>query len=62
MDPRSLRESTHTTLSDLDLLLAEADREDEPYLSVPAPEATAARDTDDIDDIDDQILAGLVTP
>jgi hypothetical protein len=57
MDPRSHSERTHTTLADLDLLLAEADRED-PYLSTPlradAPQGA--------DDIDQQILAGLVTP
>jgi hypothetical protein len=60
MDPRTLLERTNTTTTttaDLDLLLAEADRED-PYLSA-APRADIARDADDIDH---QILAGLVTP
>jgi hypothetical protein len=56
MDPRSRYESTNTTLADLDLLLAEADRED-PYLSLPRDVSTS-----DADDIDQQILAGLVTP
>jgi hypothetical protein len=57
MDPRSQYESTHTTMADLDLLLAEADRED-PFLTTP-PRLAPARDEDDIDQ---QILAGLVTP
>jgi hypothetical protein len=57
MDPRSLYESTHTTMADLDLLLAEPDRED-PYLSTPL----RADVTRDADDIDHQILGGLVTP
>jgi hypothetical protein len=60
MDPRTLYERTNTTtttMADLDLLLAEADRED-PYLSVPPREDV----TRDADDIDHQILAGLVTP
>ena len=57
MDPRRLHESTtHTTMADLDLLVAESDRDD-PFLL--APQREDARDTDDIDD---QILAGLVTP
>ena len=57
MDPRSFHESTHTTLADLDLLLAEADRED-PYLTTPSREDAS----NDVAEIDDQILAGLVTP
>ena len=60
MDPRTLHERTNTTtttMADLDLLLAEADRED-PYLSTPLREDV----TRDADDIDHQILAGLVTP
>jgi hypothetical protein len=57
MDARSQYESTHTTLADLDLLLAEADRDD-PQLSTPLREDP----TLDADDIDQQILAGLVTP
>jgi hypothetical protein len=60
MDPRTLYERTNTTtttMADLDLLLAEADRED-PYLSAPLGEDV----TRDADDIDHQILAGLVTP
>jgi hypothetical protein len=57
MDPLTQYESTHTTFADLDLLLAEADRED-PFLAVPRPE-DAKRDEDAIDH---QILAGLVTP
>ena len=57
MDPRSFHESTHTTMADLDLLLAEADRED-PYLTTPPREDAAG----DVAEIDDQILAGLVTP
>ena len=57
MDPRSLHESTHTTMADLDLLLAEADRED-PYLTA-APREDASSE---VAEIDDQILAGLVTP
>lgn len=59
MDPRTLHERTKTTttMADLDLLLAEADRED-PYLSTPLREDV----TRDADDIDHQILAGLVTP
>jgi len=43
---------------DLDLLLAESDRE-EPFLVVPRrPEATQAPR----EELDEQILAGLVTP
>ena len=60
MDPRTLHERTNTTtttMADLDLLLAEADREDA-YLSTPLREDV----TRDADDIDHQILAGLVTP
>jgi hypothetical protein len=59
MDPRTLHERTitTTTTADLDLLLAEADRED-PYLSTPLREDV----TRDAEDIDQQILAGLVTP
>jgi hypothetical protein len=57
MDPRTLHEHPKTTMADLDLLLAEADRED-PYLSTPLREDV----TRDADDIDHQILAGLVTP
>ena len=57
MDPRSFSESTHTTMADLDLLLAEADRED-PYLTTPPREDK----TYDADEIDHQILGGLVTP
>jgi hypothetical protein len=57
MDPRHLSESTDTIGADLDLLLAEADRED-PYLSTPLREDV----TRDADDIDHQILGGLVTP
>ena len=57
MDARSQYESTHTTLADLDLLLAEADRED-PELATPLREAP----TRDAEDIDQQILGGLVTP
>jgi hypothetical protein len=57
MDPRSLYESTDTTTADLDLLLADADRED-PDLSTPLREDV----TRDAADIDDQILGGLVTP
>jgi hypothetical protein len=57
MDPRSLYESSHTTLSDLDLLLAESDRDD-PFLAAPLREDTPR----DEDAIDHQILAGLVTP
>jgi hypothetical protein len=44
--------------ADLDLLLAESDRE-EPFLVVPRrPEATQ----EPREEIDEQILAGLVTP
>jgi hypothetical protein len=57
MDPRSLDERTHTTLADLDLLLAESDRED-PYLTAPLRD-DAPRDADAIDH---QILGGLVSP
>jgi hypothetical protein len=57
MDHRSLHESDTTTLSDLDLLLAESDRDD-PYLSTPLREDAPQT----ADDIDHQILAGLVTP
>ena len=57
MDPRNLYESTDTINADLDLLLAEADRED-PDLSTPLREDV----TRDADDIDHQILGGLVTP
>jgi hypothetical protein len=57
MDPRSQYESTHTTMADLDLLLAESDRED-PYLAFPQRDETASG----ADEIDQQILAGLVTP
>jgi hypothetical protein len=57
MDARSQYESTHTTLADLDLLLAEADRED-PELATPLREDP----TRSAEDIDQQILAGLVTP
>jgi hypothetical protein len=57
MDPRSFHESTHTTMADLDLLLAEADRED-PFLTTPQREDVAY----DADDIDREILGGLVTP
>jgi hypothetical protein len=57
MDPRSLYERPEVTTADLDLLLAEADRED-PYLSTPLREDV----TRDADDINDQILGGLVTP
>ena len=57
MDPRSLYESTDTTTADLDLLLAEADRED-PYLTTPPREDVSS----DADEIDHQILGGLVTP
>jgi hypothetical protein len=56
MDPRSLHESD-TTMADLDLLLAESDRED-PYLSTPLREDAPQT----ADEIDHQILAGLVTP
>ena len=58
MDPRSFHESTHTTMADLDLLLAEADRED-PYLTTAPPRDDV---THDADEIDHQILGGLVTP
>jgi hypothetical protein len=57
MDPHSLFENTHSQLADLELLLAEADRED-PDLSMPLREDV----TRDADDIDHQILGGLVTP
>jgi hypothetical protein len=57
MDPRLLFENTHSQMADLELLLAEADRED-PYLSTPLREDL----TRDADDIDHQILGGLVTP
>jgi hypothetical protein len=57
MDARSQYESTHSVLADLDLLLAEADRED-PELATPLREAP----TRDAEDINQQILAGLVTP
>jgi hypothetical protein len=57
MDPRSLHESDTPALADLDLLLAESDRED-PYLSTPLREDTPRT----ADDMDHQILAGLVTP
>jgi hypothetical protein len=57
MDPRSQHESTYTPLTDLDLLLTEADREDL-ELSTPRPADPAL----DADDIDQQILAGLVAP
>jgi hypothetical protein len=60
MDPRTLYERTNTTattMADLDLLLAEADRED-PYLATPQRADVA----DETAEIDDQILAGLVTP
>jgi hypothetical protein len=56
MDPRSPYERTHTT-ADLELLLAESDRED-PYLTTPVREDVPR----DGDDIDQQILGGLVTP
>jgi hypothetical protein len=54
MDPRSLSEPTHTTLADLDLLPAEDD--DDYTLSMPEDV------TRDSEDIDAQILAGLVAP
>jgi hypothetical protein len=60
MDPRTTQDHLYgstTTTADLDLLLAEADRED-PYLSTPLRDDF----TRDADDIDDQILGGLVTP
>jgi hypothetical protein len=57
MDSRSLYERTDTTTADLELLLAEADRED-PSLSTPLREDV----TRDAEDIDHQILGGLVTP
>jgi hypothetical protein len=57
MEARSQYESTHTMLADLDLLLAEADREDQ-ELATPLREDP----TRDADDIDQQILGGLVTP
>ena len=41
---------------DLELLLAESDRE-EPFLVAPRPEKQEPRE-----EIDEQILAGLVTP
>ena len=44
-------------MADLDLLLAEADRED-PFLTTPQREDVAY----DADDIDREILGGLVTP
>ena len=42
--------------ADLELLLAESDRE-EPFLIAPRPENQEPRE-----EIDEQILAGLVTP
>jgi hypothetical protein len=57
MDPFTQYESTHTTFADLDLLLAEADRED-PILAAPRRDELER----DEDQIDHQILAGLVTP
>jgi hypothetical protein len=57
MDTRSHHESDTTMLADLDLLLAESDRED-PYLSTPLREDAPQT----ADEIDHQILAGLVTP
>jgi hypothetical protein len=56
MDPRSYSEPTTTTLADLDLLPAEDD--DDGYLTLSMPEDV----TRDSDDIDAQILAGLVAP
>jgi hypothetical protein len=56
-DPKPQRETSFTTMADLDLLLAEADRED-PYLATPLREDV----TRDADDLNDQILGGLVTP
>ena len=56
MDPRSYSEPTHTTLADLDLLPAEDD--DDAYLTLSMPEDV----TRDSEDIDAQILAGLVAP
>ena len=57
MDPRNEYDHNVTAMADLELLLAESDRED-PYLSTPLREDI----TRDASDIDDQILAGLVTP
>jgi hypothetical protein len=42
--------------ADLELLLAESDRE-EPFLVAPRPQGQEPRE-----EIDEQILAGLVTP
>jgi hypothetical protein len=51
-------EKTDATIrdADLELLLAESDRE-EPFLVVPRSERQEPRE-----EIDEQILAGLVTP
>jgi hypothetical protein len=56
-DPRTQPETSFTTMADLDLLLAESDRED-PYLTPARPERADEAEAA----IDDQILAGLVTP
>ena len=51
---RNLIESTH--MEDLDLLLAESDRED-PYLQPRRDDEPEGEES-----LNDQILAGLVTP
>jgi hypothetical protein len=56
MDPRTPYTITQTTPADLAMLLAEADRED-PELSTPLRENVVR----DADDIDERILAALVT-
>jgi hypothetical protein len=57
-DPVNDMEKNDATIrdADLELLLAESDRE-EPFLVVPRSERQEPRE-----EIDEQILAGLVTP
>jgi hypothetical protein len=52
-DPRT----THDSEPDLRLLLAEADREDPILTATPRDDAAEGEDA-----LDEQILAGLVTP
>ena len=58
MDPRTPITITQTTPADLAMLLAEADRED-PDIATPLRDDVTV--TLDADDIDERILAGLVT-
>jgi hypothetical protein len=58
MDPRTPITITQTTPADLAMLLAEADREDPDIATPLRDDVTVTRDADDIDE---RILAGLVT-